>query len=110
MRYAVPTPYFAVGNEDLNGLRQRLAAAETTAARALDWTTRTRATEDAKQLRQRIEAAQVHQRAARTTPAATNQRATTPAVATNAFARLPFAEQDAILRAAAAELRRVGVA
>jgi hypothetical protein len=78
--YAVPQPYFeaATNATDLGELRKQLADAERTAARAQDWTSKTRAEQDAKQLRQQIEGAGVHRRAQRTPTAGNHERFATP--------------------------------
>lgn len=96
MRYAVPQPYFEVANAtDVPTLKRQLADAEQRAARANDWTTRTRAQQDVKELTQKVKAAQVDRRAQ---PAA------------NTLSELPYAVQQEVIRAAMTELRRVGAA
>ena len=54
MRYAVPQPYWSANEADASDLKRQLADAERTAAAATDWPTRTRAQQNAKQLRQRL--------------------------------------------------------
>ena len=59
-RYAEPQSPFAANDADLAKLREQLADAEKVAgARTSTWTMRTRAEQDAKQLRRQLEAAEL---------------------------------------------------
>jgi len=80
--YARPTPYHQAANDNLDGVRRRLAEAEATAGRARDWTTKARAEQDVKQLRQQIAGAGVHRRATRSAVAGNRYAPTVPYFAT----------------------------
>lgn len=58
-QYAVPVPYFLVNDADLNRLRSRLSEAEQRAARATDFTNRTRAEQDVKILTRELNGAEL---------------------------------------------------